>query len=42
MSDRPPIPEGIKRVLRQEAYFGCGSNGRIFSNKCSAITYYVK
>lgn len=34
MSDRPPIPEGIKRALRQEAYFGCVKCG------CPIIEYH--
>ena len=34
MSDRPPIPEGIKRMLRQEAYFGCVKCG------CPIIEYH--
>lgn len=32
MSDRPPIPEGIKRALRQEAYFGC-----VFTDKYAFV-----
>lgn len=34
MSNRPPIPEGVKRKLRQEAYFGCVKCG------CPIIEYH--
>lgn len=34
MSDRPSIPEGMKRKLRQEAYFGCVKCG------CPIIEYH--